>query len=93
MSTAAKGARNEHKSKAILEDAGFDVTRSAASKGLWDLVAIGVLGTILVQVKTRDWPGIAEMEALELFREGPHCLKLVHRWRDGEKRPDVKVVT
>lgn len=90
MNTAAKGRRNEYKSIKILEAGGYLCTRAAASKGTFDLVGIGSTDLVLVQVKTRDWPGTSEMEALSLFPVPPNCRKLIHRWRDGARMPDVK---
>jgi hypothetical protein len=45
---------------------------------------------VLVQVKTRDWPGSAEMEQLKMFACPPNCRRLIHRWRDRVRMPDVK---
>jgi hypothetical protein len=45
---------------------------------------------VLVQVKTRDWPGSVEMEQLKAFGCPPNCRRLVHRWRDRVRLPDVK---
>src|SRR5579872_1534842 len=67
MNKKAKGCRNEHRSMAILEAAGYRCTRSAASLGAWDIIGIGCEDTVLVQVKTRDWPGASEMEVLRQF--------------------------
>ena len=92
MNRKAKGCRNEHRSMAILEAAGYRCTRSAASLGVWDIVGIGCEDTVLVQVKTRDWPGASEMEVLRQFRVPPNTRKLVHRWRDHTRSPDVKIV-
>lgn len=36
MNTAAKGRRNEHRSRALLEAAGYAVTRAAGSMGIWE---------------------------------------------------------
>lgn len=88
----AKGTRNEHRSMAILEAAGYRVTRAAASLGEWDLVGIGSTDVVLVQVKTRDWPGSVEMETLKLFPAPPNARKLVHRWRHRQRQPDVREV-
>jgi hypothetical protein len=90
MNGKAKGTRNEHRSMAILEAAGYATTRAAASLGVWDIVGIGHTDIVLVQVKTRDWPGAAEMESLREFRCPPNAKKLVHRWRDRQRLPDVK---
>ena len=86
----AKGSRNEHRSMALLEAAGYSVTRAAASLGEWDVIGIGSTDVVLVQVKTRDWPGLTEMESLRAFPAPPTCRKLVHRWRDYQRAPDVR---
>jgi len=92
MNTAGKGARNERRSMALLEAAGYQCTRAAASLGAWDIIGIGSTDVVLVQVKTRDWPGSVEMEQLKLFPAPPNCRKLLHRWRDRQRRPDVREV-
>jgi hypothetical protein len=88
----AKGTRNEHRSKALLEAAGYRVIRSAASLSEWDLVGVSATDVVLCQVKTRDWPGTAELEALSLFPVPPNCRRIVHRWRDRQRAPDVRQV-
>jgi len=92
MNTKAKGSRNEHRSIALLEAAGYRCTRSAGSLGEWDIIGIGSTDVVLCQVKTRDWPGTAEMEALKLFPAPANCRKLVHRWRDRQRLPDVREI-
>lgn len=86
----AKGTRNEHRSAEVLEAAGYRVTRSSASLGEWDLIGISRTDIVLCQVKTRDWPGGSEMESLREFPAPPNARKLIHRWRDGHKLPDVR---
>lgn len=76
----------------LLEAEGYAVTRAAASLGAWDLVGIGSTDILLVQVKTRDWPGTAELERLANFAAPPNVRKLVHRWRAGGRVPDVRAV-
>ena len=90
MNTAAKGARNEHRSMAVLESAGYRCTRSAASLGAWDIIGISHRDVVLCQVKTRDWPGSVEMEVLREFVAPVTCRKIVHRWRHRQRLPDVK---
>jgi len=85
-----KGARNERRSIAILEAAGYRCTRAAGSLGAWDVIGVGAMDIVLVQVKTRDWPGTAEMETLRGFPAPPFAKKLIHRWRDRQRLPDVK---
>ena len=92
MNAKRKGTRNEHRSMAILEAAGYSCTRAAASLGAWDLIGIGSTDVVLVQVKTRDWPGAVEMEILREFVAPASCRKLVHRWRDRQSVPDVRIV-
>jgi hypothetical protein len=90
MNSAAKGARNERRSRDLLEAVGYRVCRSAASLGDWDLIGVGSTDVVLCQVKTRDWPGSIEMETLRAFQCPPNCRKLVHRWRDRQRVPDVR---
>ena len=86
----AKGARNERRSIRLLEAAGYACTRAAASLGVWDIIGIGSTDFALVQVKTRDWPGSVETETLQAFAAPPNTRKLIHRWIDGKRQPDVK---
>lgn len=79
MNAKRKGTCNEHRSKAILEAAGYAVCRAAASLGGWDLIGVSATDVILCQVKTRDWPGSVEMETLRSFPAPANCKKLVHR--------------
>jgi hypothetical protein len=92
MNGKRKGTRNEHRSMLLLEAAGYRCTRSGASLGAWDIIGIGSTDVVLVQVKSRDWPGLAEMEALHDFPTPAHCRKLGHRWKDRQRLPDVKEV-
>jgi Holliday junction resolvase len=87
-----KGTKNEHRSIVLLEAAGYACTRAAASLGAWDIIGIGSTDMVLLQVKTRDWPGTVEMETLKLFSAPANCRKLIHRWRDRQRLPDVREV-
>jgi Holliday junction resolvase len=90
MDRKRKGTRNEHRSIALLEAAGYACTRAAASLGVFDIIGIGSTDVVLVQVKTRDWPGAVEMETLQSFPVPSNCRKLIHRWRDRKNIPDLK---
>lgn len=90
MNCKAKGSRNERRSIQLLEAAGYRCTKSGASLGAWDIIGIGSTDIVLCQVKTRDWPGAAEMETLRAFAAPGNCKRLVHRWRDRQRLPDVK---
>jgi hypothetical protein len=48
---------------------------------------------VLIQVKSNRWPLEVEMEALREFRAPTNARKLVHRWRDRQRQPDVKEVS
>jgi hypothetical protein len=90
MNAKRKGTAREHRSIAILEATGYRCTRAAASLGAWDIIGIGSTDVVLVQVKSRDWPGAAEMEVLRDFPCPVNCRKLLHRWRDRRRVPDVR---
>lgn len=92
MNTKAKGTRNEHRSIQLLEAEGYRCTRAAASLGVFDIVGVGPHGVVLVQVKTRDWPGTVEMATLAAFKVPQNCTRLVHRWRARQRKPDVRVL-
>jgi hypothetical protein len=47
-----------------LQAASYACTRAAASLGAWDVIGIGPVDLVLVQVNTRDWPGSTEMDQL-----------------------------
>jgi hypothetical protein len=92
LNTKRKGNRNEHKSITLLEAAGYACTRAAASLGVFDIVGVGSTDIVLLQVKSNAWPGSAEMEAIRLFSAPPNARKLIHRWRDRVRVPDVKEI-
>jgi hypothetical protein len=58
------------------------VTRSASSKGAWDLVGINQRGVALGQVKSNTWPGPAERLALEMFEAPEGTRRLMFRFDD-----------
>ena len=45
---------------------------------------------VLVQVKSRDWPSTLERQVLCAFPAPPNARKLLHRWRDRQRLPDVQ---
>ena len=92
MNTKAKGTRNEHRSKKILEASGYRVTRAAASLGAWDLIGIKASGIVLVQCKTSRWLGSLERQHLQDFPAPPGTIKLVHRWDARKSEPSVIVI-
>lgn len=85
----AKGARNERRSMALLQAAGYAVTKSGGSLGCWDLVGISKSGFCVCQTKTGAWPGTVEMETLRNFQVPPNCQRIVHRWMPRKRLPDL----
>lgn len=57
MSQYSDGRRREYKVRDLLAEAGYDIVRSAGSKGAIDLVAIKTGQILFVQVKTTTPPG------------------------------------
>jgi Holliday junction resolvase-like predicted endonuclease len=84
-----KGSRAEHRTMALLESAGYRCMRSGGSLGEWDIIAIGTVDTVLVQVKCNRRPGTLEMLALRDFKTPPNYRKLVHVWPDHARKPQV----
>jgi len=92
MKAAHKGRRNEHRTRALLEAAGYSVIRAAGSLGLWDLVGISSTDIVLVQVRTNRGVYGAELEALRSFQAPPNARRFIHIWRDREPLPLVKEI-
>lgn len=90
MNSKAKGSRNERRSRALLEAAGYQVTRSGGSLGAFDLVGIGPSDVVLVQVKSNRQPGPRERHTLAAIPCPANARKLVHVWRDRQALPDVQ---
>ena len=89
MNAKRKGTKNEHRSMAILEAAGYRCTRSAASLGHFDIVGISSVGIVLCQVKSNRPPSPAEREQMKLFPAPPNARKLIHTWHDRGRLPEV----
>jgi len=92
MNAVHKGRRGEYKSIRFLEAAGYSCIRSAASKGVFDLVAVNGDHVLLIQCKVNRWPGADELRAIANFATPATCRKIIHRWRDGQAAPDVKEI-
>jgi Holliday junction resolvase len=90
MNAKAKGSRNERKSIAILEAAGYQCMKAGGSLGVWDIIGIGSRDFVLVQVKTSVWPCGVELETIQNFIAPANARKLLHRWRDYQRLPDVR---
>lgn len=93
MNAKQKGTRNEHRSIKLLEASGYRCIRSAGSHSPWDVIAIGPTDIVLCQVKSNEWPRAHELEAMRMFPAPANCRKVIHRWRNHARYPDVKEVT
>ncbi len=89
MNTSAKGRRLEHRSRELLEAAGYTVLRAAASKGDFDLVGYSSAGWVLCQVKASRPPGPMERRALAEAPCPPACSRLIHVWKPRARLPHV----
>lgn len=92
MNSKAKGSRNERKSMAILEAAGYVCMKAGASLGVFDVIGVSATDMIGVQTKSNRWPSALEMEAIREFKAPSNFRKLVHCWRDYKRTPDVREV-
>lgn len=90
MNAKAKGTRNEHKSIAVMEAAGYSCMRAGASLGVFDVICVGSQDIVLIQCKSNRWAGTDEVEAIKEFKAPPNARKLLHRWDDYERTPLVR---
>ena len=90
INRSSKGRRNEYRSIKLLEAMGYSCIRSAASKGIFDVIGLSGTDIVALQVKTNAWPGSLEMEQLKLAVVPPNCRKLIHLWKDRVSMPVVK---
>lgn len=92
-SNYASGVRYERKSKRRLEADGFTCTRSSSSKGLWDVTAVNVHGTRLIQVKGGNRkPSERELGPFALLAVHPSTSKEVWYWKSGARDPIIKTI-
>ena len=87
-----KGKRNEYRSMRYLEGLGYYCTLSSASLGIWDIIALNKTGGQLVQVKSNRWPPKPERLEMEAFNPPPGFTKVIHRWRDYSREPDIRIL-
>ena len=91
MNTARKGAAAERRARRILEAAGYTVTRSAASKGVADLVAWDEFGFRLVSVKSgAAYASAAERHALAACPAPANTVREIWRFPPGSRTPEIE---
>jgi Holliday junction resolvase len=93
MNTAAKGRRLEHRTRRLLEAAGYRVIRSAGSLGPFDLVGLSAAGVVAVQVKANRAPSPLERRTMADYPLPPGSRRLIHVWRDRVLTPEVLTLT
>jgi len=69
---------------------GYRYMRSATSHGIWDLIAIGLKEIVPCQVKTGDWPGTADSDALETVRGAAEGAQVIHRSQVRRRQPKIR---
>ena len=77
----------------VLEADGYVCTRSAGSRGVWDIIGVRKTDVVLVQVKSRRWPKSAELRKMREFQCPRGVRRIIHRWRTGQVEPDVRAVS
>jgi len=92
MNAKAKGSRLERKTLRLLESAGYQCLRSAASLGLFDIIAASRLGMRFIQVKANTWPRPDEREELKAAagKLPPNSCVECWRWDDGKQEPMIR---
>lgn len=93
MNHAHKGRRGEHRSRKILEAAGFLVTRAAGSKGPADLIAWNEVQIRFISVKSGGtYASAIEREALKEMPAPPNATKEIWRLPDRCHEPLIEVL-
>lgn len=74
----------------LLESLGYVCTRSASSKGPYDVVGVSEGDVLLVQVKAgKTPPARAEREILRELKRPPNVRVLMHWWKPRARLPEV----
>lgn len=87
-----RGRNNEYRVQKRLEEVGYQTTRSAGSKGLWDVIAWSTTEIRFIQAKTNGWPNPLEMEAISMAEVPPNGVKEVWRFNSGSSTPMIRRV-
>jgi len=74
MKSYLKGYNRELLARKILTATGYQVIRSAGSKGPWDLIAIDDSEVLLIQVRSRKLP-VSKQADYNMPKPGPRVLK------------------
>jgi len=86
-----KGYRLERRTMELLESVGYVAFRMAGSHGLFDVIGISPAGIVLAQVKSgKASLSPADEEAIRQFRAPTNASKVLIRWRDRVRKPEVR---
>ena len=95
MTSYDRGRQVEYKAKKFLEDTGFEVLRSAGSKGCFDVVAIGKSCIRLVQCKSYIENASSykkDLDRMQLFECPSACTKELWVYKSGAGWTDFIVL-
>jgi Holliday junction resolvase len=92
MNCYRKGRRAEHRARAILEAAGFEVCRAAGSKGPADLIAWDARSIRFVSVKSNGYASAIEREQLALMPRPTNASVEIWRFVDRGRAPSIERV-
>lgn len=90
MSRYRAGRRAEYRVIKFLEDCGYTCTRSASSKGLWDVVAVSSTEVRLIQVAYGRDKRPSEIETFELFIVPRGVAKELWHYEKGKTLPNIR---
>lgn len=90
MTNYVAGRRAEYRTMRVLEAAGYVCTRSASSKGMWDVVGVSAADIVLCQVKRGARPSPSSYAEFAELRVPANVRKLVHWWPNRQSLPDVR---
>ena len=94
VNCAHKGRRAEHRTRALLEAAGFSVCRAAGSKGPADLIAWDTTSIRFISVKSgTKYASAIERKALQLLLRPANSTVEIWRWPNRASAPLIEVVT
>jgi Holliday junction resolvase len=86
-----KGRRLEHRARQLLEDAGFEVIRSAGSKGPVDLIGFDAISIRLISVKSAGrYVSAVEREALQLLPRPSNASVEIWRFAFRSRHPLIE---
>jgi hypothetical protein len=93
VNASAKGRRAEHRTRALLEAAGFSTLRAAASKGLVDVIAWDATSFRLISVKSgTKYASAIEREALAFMPRPANASVEIWRFPQGCRGPVIERV-